>query len=362
MPDTSGRRDRFRGMLLGTAAGDALGLPMEGLSRRRAARLFPGPLRHRLIFGRGMVSDDTDHAVMTTQSLLAAPDDPDAFARTLAWRLRFWVLSLPAGVGWATLRAVLRLWIGFPPARSGVFSAGNGPAMRIAPMGAFFAETPERMAPFLAATVRVTHSDPRAETGAAAVARATAWGIRNGPERPPDPAEFRGILGPSPVEDTEWPRIVDQLRTALRQNRSVSEFAAEIGQERGVSGYAYHTVPVAMFAWRRHYADFRSTVAECIACGGDADTVAAVAGAMGGAATGERGIPEEWIAGLLEWPRSVGVLRELADRLEAVGRSDDSAGAPRGPVPENWPGMAARNLVFLAIVLAHGFRRMFPPY
>jgi ADP-ribosylglycohydrolase len=70
----SDRTDTLTGVLLGTAVGDALGLPREGLSPRRARRLFGGPpLRHRLVFGRGMVSDDTEHACVTAQALLRSP-------------------------------------------------------------------------------------------------------------------------------------------------------------------------------------------------------------------------------------------------------------------------------------------------
>lgn len=48
------------GSLLGTAVGDAIGLPYEGLSRRRALKLLGKPTKHRLFFGKGMVSDDTE--------------------------------------------------------------------------------------------------------------------------------------------------------------------------------------------------------------------------------------------------------------------------------------------------------------
>src|SRR5579863_7691961 len=110
-PNTIDRTTQFAGVLLGTAVGDALGLPREGLSRRRARRLFGDPpLRHRFVLGRGMTSDDTEHACLVGQALLCAPDDPERFARSLAWRLRFWLLGLPAGIGSATLRATLKLW------------------------------------------------------------------------------------------------------------------------------------------------------------------------------------------------------------------------------------------------------------
>ena len=45
-----------------------------------------------------MVSDDTEHALFTAQALLQAPRDAAAFQRALAWKLRFWVASLPAGL------------------------------------------------------------------------------------------------------------------------------------------------------------------------------------------------------------------------------------------------------------------------
>lgn len=59
---------RLRGLLVGTAVGDALGLPAEELSRRRTKVGTVVEWRHRLIFGRGMISDDTEH---TSSSLNA---------------------------------------------------------------------------------------------------------------------------------------------------------------------------------------------------------------------------------------------------------------------------------------------------
>ncbi len=139
--------DRLRGTFIGTAVGDALGLPAEGLSRKRVARLYPGPWRHRFVFGLGMISDDTEHTILVAQALLRRGSKPEAFAHCLAWKLRWWLPGLPAGIGLATLRSILKLWLGFPPSRSGVYSAGNGPAMRSAILGACFATDPESRKP-----------------------------------------------------------------------------------------------------------------------------------------------------------------------------------------------------------------------
>ena len=122
--------ERLNGVLLGTAVGDALGLPCEGLSKKRQARMYPDLSRYHLLWGYGLCSDDTEHSCMVAQALIQAEGDPQRFARSLGWKLRFWLLALPAGIGMATLKAILKLWLGFSPERSGVVSAGNGPAMR----------------------------------------------------------------------------------------------------------------------------------------------------------------------------------------------------------------------------------------
>ena len=77
-------------------AGDALGLPFEGISPRRIEKLLPGPLRHHFLFGRGMISDDTEHALITAAALVQSWDNPRHYSRNLAWRLRWWFARLPA--------------------------------------------------------------------------------------------------------------------------------------------------------------------------------------------------------------------------------------------------------------------------
>ncbi|MEE8624523.1 MAG: ADP-ribosylglycohydrolase family protein, partial [Acidiferrobacterales bacterium] len=92
------------------------------MSKRRQRQVYPEISGHRFVFGKGMVSDDTEHACMVAQALIVSGGDVETFAKSLAWRFRFWLLGLPAGIGFATLRAVLKLWLGFPSHRSGVFS------------------------------------------------------------------------------------------------------------------------------------------------------------------------------------------------------------------------------------------------
>lgn len=326
--------------------GDSIGLPFEGLSPSRTARLCPGPLRHQFLFGRGMVSDDTEHMYLTGRALLAEPKDPNAFARHLARDLRWWLAAAPAGVGLATAKAILRLWLGFPPSKSGVRSAGNGPAMRSPIIGAFFADDPKRMADFVRASTRITHTDPRAGIGALAVAIAAA-------------AAVRGPIAPSVLLDQlheidggdDWRSLIARIRESLATQATVADFVAGLGLARGVTGFIYHSVPVALFAWLRHLGDFRATIEAVVRCGGDTDTVASIAGALTGAVVGPEGIPSKWVAGIWDYPCSVANLRRLAAAL--VGEPVQ--------VPWPWNALPLRNALFLAAVLGHAFRRLLLP-
>ena len=349
---------RLRGLLTGTAVGDALGLPAEGLSRRRVQRLYQGHWRHRLIFGRGMISDDTEHTVFVAQCLLRHPDSPERFARRLGWSLRGWLLSLPAGIGFATLRAILKLWLGFPPHHSGVYSAGNGPAMRVAVIGAFFAGDPQRRAAYIAASTRITHTNPKALTGATAIAELAAWIVRDSLTERPALEPFLALLRACGPDDHGWQALVDAIAQAAQDDATVGELAERLGLAKGITGYIYHTVPIAAYAWFRHGGDYRQALTAVLDCGGDTDTAGAITGALAGAMAGEEAIPAAWKTGIADWPRSLPLLRTLAKRLAII----QTTGQSLGPVRYFWPAIPLRNLLFLLIVLTHGFRRLLPPY
>lgn len=349
------------GCLLGMAAGDALGLPREGLAPQRALRLFGQPDRHQLVCGRwGMVSDDTEHACLVAQALIAAGDDVGKFSRQLARGLRRWLLSCPAGTGMATVKAVAKLCVGFSPARSGVFSAGNGPAMRSPLLGVAVADL-GLLRQFVRVSTRLTHTDPKAEQGALAVAlaaRLASDGV------PVDPGVYHNQLrqlltGKEATGDSaEFLELVERAIASAATGESTEHFAAGLGLSQGVTGYMFHTVPVVLQAWLRFPLDFRAAVLSVIRCGGDTDTTAAIVGGMVGSGTGPEGVPAEWLAGLLEWPRTVSWMKRLASQLAEVRSSGTPAKPPRLPA---W-GLLPRNGAFGAIVLAHGFRRLLPPY
>lgn len=343
------------GCILGTTVGDALGLPYEGVSRLRASRMLGSPSRHRFVFGHGMISDDTEHTCMVVQSLIEARDDVDQFSRRFARRIKWWLLALPAGVGKATARSGLKLWLGASPRKSGVFSAGNGPAMRAAIFGAVFDDT-EQLLRFVSASSRITHTDPKAEYGAIAVALAAR---ESRTTITIDPQRYLDLLVETIGDDgAELIALIQQAIKSVSLGNTTMEFASSLGLERGVTGYSYHTVPVAIHAWLSHPRDYASAVTNVIQCGGDADTTAAIVGGIVGAGVGRGGIPSEWIDGIWEWPRTVRWMEMIGTQLadtSKIARTQTATGV-------NPFAVLIRNLLFLSIVLFHGFRRLAPPY
>ncbi len=359
--------DAVVGCLLGQAVGDMMGLPAENLGPRRVAKLFPHFRRPRLLFGYGMGSDDTEHACMTAQALLRSGGDRHRFRQSLAWRLRWWFAAGPPGIGLATLKSCVRLWLGWPSYKSGVKSAGNGPAMRAAILfaAAGCPVEPDGLDcfyepgfwPWVGDSTRLTHTDRQADLGATAI-RLVALTAAHERTKLPDPMEWAWLDATSHCEESPTRRNLSAIRPAFDANKSVAEFAAELKLTRGVTGYIAHTVPVAIYAFLKHPDDYRTAVESVIRLGGDTDTVAAITGALVGARVGKAGIPKEWLDRWADWPRSVAWMEKLALKL-AEGKWRTS---PQPAVPLASWAIPFRNIVFFLVVLAHVFRRCLPPY
>lgn len=355
---TGRNTDAFVGCLLGTAVGDSLGLPYEGLSARRARKLFPDTTRHHLLFGRGMVSDDTDHACFTAQAIIRSNGDVDAFQRHLARSLRWWMLGLPAGIGFATLRSIIKLWFGISPGKSGVYSAGNGPSMRSPILGVAFGRDHATLKRYVKASTEITHADPRACYAALAVAAASLDVVGASEPWQSEFTETLKKLMPEP-DAQEFHELVEMARVSAEGREPVIQFAGKIGSKNGISGYSYHTVPCVLQVLFKHRDDFEAGLQELIQAGGDTDTAGAIYGGIVGARAGKPVIPDSWIEGISQWPRTVSWIERLGVTLAKA--LDDPTGKVEAPVCSA-PALLLGNLVLLVTVLAHGMRRLLPPY
>src|SRR5262249_28280484 len=152
-----------------------------------------------------------------------------------------------------------------------------------------------------------------------------------------------------PDIDLDLAKLLNAMEDHLKRDAPAVELADALGLKRGVSGYIYHTVPLALYCWLRQPGDFLRAVEEVICLGGDADTTGAVTGALAGASVGGRGIPSQLIAHLMEWPRGVVWMRLLAVRL-AECFAEEGTAQPLSIPPYFWPGTLPRNLFFLAVV------------
>ncbi len=352
-----GRERAIVGCLLATAVGDALGLHREGLSPARARRLFGEPGRFGFLPGRGMVSDDTEHACFVAQALIESGGDPQRFERRLAWHLRVWMLSLSPAMGWATLRACIKLCLGFSSRHSGVDSAGNGPAMRSALLGVVFGQDRQRLRDYVRRCTRITHANDRAYQGALTVAIAAAISAGQAPiSGHLLLSRMRHVLDGH--DSYHFVSLVEQAVDSARSGERVSNLALRLGSLHGISGFIEHTVPCVIQVWLRYPDDFQGALKEIIAAGGDTDTTAAILAAIIGAGQGKGGIPDPWLRGVVDWPRDRRWIERLGQRL-----AQHLDGKPAVAVPDYaWPLLPLRNLVLLLLMLGHGVRRLLPPY
>lgn len=351
------RAEAAVGCMLGTAVGDAFGLACEGLSKNRQKRWFPSLDGYHLLLGKGLCSDDTEHTCMIAQSILVSGGNVESFARDFAWRLRWWLAGFPAGIGLATLRSIVKLWLFAPSGWRGVYSAGNGPAMRSALLGVCFADDEVKLVELNRIATRLTHTDPKAECGALAIALAARCSMR-GHAFGVFLADLARLTTAHGAAGAELVDLAAHAHASAAAGEPTEVFAQSLNCAKGVSGYMYHSVPAVLHAWFSHPRDYSRAVTSIVRCGGDTDTTAAMLGAVVGAGVGRSGIPQKWIDDLVEWPRTVSWMEGLA--LNAARSAQN--GTPGAAHPLSIVGLAVRNAGFFVLVLMHGLRRLLPPY
>lgn len=351
--------NQILGLFLGTAVGDAMGLPRENLSPKRSVKLFGQMIQPALIVipkltRFSVCSDDTEHLWITADALIRSQDSPELFSQFLSCNMKKWFLSFPIGAGKASIKASLKLLLGFSPERSGVYSAGNGPAMRAPIIGAFFANDSEKLDQFLKISTNMTHTDPQAEEGSWVIAQAAALIMRDAPHQAPIDSFFDFVL--SKLDVGQLKTSLELAKGYLISGKSFSDYLAVMNLDhRGISGYMGHTVPAVIYAWLYYFGDYQKGIEAIILAGGDSDTTAAILGAlMGLSIDHQKDIPQRWVSGIYNAPISMNKLVKMAQAVS----DHDVAKIPK----ISWGLQWLRNLVLLVIVLLHGFRRLLPPY
>jgi ADP-ribosylglycohydrolase len=301
------RVDQFIGCLLGQCLGDTLGAPVEGRSpeicREYAEQLRPdGEQVGRPPFPFGQYTDDSQLARALLESFVHCRGfDPADYAQRIA---AFFVEKRIVGYGRTTAAAAARIAAGVPWDQAGAAlpKAGNGSAMRAAPVGLICGSDDKRLVAMAHDQGRVTHADPRCSAGAIAIAAATARALD---ERPIDPRAFVELIAQlvAPFDETTAAGLRAIPGWLARSPEEVADPIARWGrpegdQRPGITSFVTGSVLWAIQAFLRTPRDYWATVKCAISPGGDVDTTAAMAGAISGAHNGSAALPQNLVAAL----------------------------------------------------------------
>lgn len=302
------RQSRFRGALLGLAAGDALGTTVEfcapGSFTRLTDMVGGGPFG----LAPGQWTDDTSMALCLGESLLACKgfDPKDQLERYVRWwREGHWSSTGRCfDIGNTVAAALQRFertsedYCGSTDPRS----AGNGSLMRLVPVVLFYANAPADAIRFAADSSRTTHAAVEAVDAcryyAALILRAL------------DGASREEIVGARP-ESLSGERLAPALESIAE-----GSFKHKDPPEIRGKGYVVPALEAALWALDRS-TSFEEGCLLAANLGDDADTTAAIYGQLAGAIYGETGIPERWREKLTFVDRITAMADALYEAAEA---------------------------------------------
>ncbi|HWQ92419.1 MAG TPA: ADP-ribosylglycohydrolase family protein [Clostridia bacterium] len=283
----------MRVSLDGLSIGDALGemfayRPASAPERLKSNDLPSGPWFH---------TDDTEMAISIVATLKShGRIVQDAVAKRF---YRRWERDPDRGYGGMTRMQMRELVCGkhwretSANAFDGQGSMGNGGAMRVAPLGGYFADDPERAAAEAEASAIVTHTHPEGIAGAVAtaVAASVAWQVRS--MRSSSRAKellFAEVLRLTPESETRR-----KLLIASQTPFETDPHAVARALGRGELVTAPDTVPFCIWVATSHLDNYVVALSEAIKVGGDCDTNAAIVGGIVALSVGREGIPAEWL-------------------------------------------------------------------
>lgn len=286
--------------LEGLSVGDAFGEQffvdphmVSDLIEARTPPTAPGPY-----------TDDTEMALSLVSVLRQSGEvDQDRFARSLSEHYDPMRGYGPAMHDLVPMIWLPGSWVSFSRHLfNGQGSFGNGAAMRVAPLGAYFADDLEMAASQAFDSAIVTHAHPEAAAGAVAVAlgAALAWQWRDIRPRPGLPEFLEGIL--TLVPESEVRLGIERARD-LSPETTVSQAARILGSGDGVS--AQDTVPFVLWCAGQHLGSYEDALWLTVSGLGDRDTTCAMVGGIVALSAGAASIPDAWIAAreaLPRWP------------------------------------------------------------
>jgi len=275
--------------LEGLSVGDALG--QQFFDILHVSSLLP---RREVPPAPWFYTDDTEMALGIAEVLERCGGiDADELARVFAER---YTSDPHRGYGGMAHRILTAIAAGAPwsvvapQAFGGEGSMGNGAAMRVAPVGAYFADDLEAVVQHAEASAGVTHAHPDGRAGAVAVALAAAGAWRGRKS-----GEAVNLLELTLERTPAGPTHEGLARArVLSLDVPVTRAAAVLGN--GSQVISSDTVPFSLWCASKHLHSYADAFWSTVSALGDRDTTCAIVGGIVALAGGRESIPPEWIS------------------------------------------------------------------
>ncbi|HOD81731.1 MAG: ADP-ribosyl-(dinitrogen reductase) glycohydrolase [Planctomycetes bacterium ADurb.Bin126] len=291
--DRAKRLARARLSLEGLSVGDAFGQASFGFGaniefalQQRQSPPAPWPYTDDTVMALSIVEELTargriDQDELAERFAAAFLVEPDRGYGQTAMRI-LWEIA--RGLDW---REVSR------GAFAGQGSMGNGSAMRVGPVGAFYADAPRETVRQATAAAEVTHMHPEGIAGAIATAAAAGAAWRAGATG--EPAR-RGAILEAAIDLTPPGAVRSGLEAAARlpADTTAEQAAARLGNGSRIT--CPDTVPFCVWCADRYLDSYEEAIWSAVSALGDSDTNCAIVGSIVVMATGLDAIPRPWLA------------------------------------------------------------------
>ena len=293
-------KDKIRGVIFGQAIGDAIGLGTEFMTQAMVQHYYPDGIteyaqilqdKHRKRWKPGEWTDDTNQMLCILDSILA---NKRVDVKDIALTLVDWAHNDGRGLG-RTVYSVLGspIFMQKPQEaakeyweKSNRYATANGAVMRTSVLGIWEYNKPEKIRINATRVCKITHYDPRCVGSCVIVCLMISFLLQ----------------GLTDIEQlasrlmTEGDIFDDRIRPYLKEHVRANIEALNLGEKDSI-GYTLKTLSAGFWALQ-HATSYESGISSIIHQGGDADTNAAVAGAILGARFGYDALPARWLEGL----------------------------------------------------------------